>query len=293
MCFCLLMKTLEHFFLKNYPVVLAFGIVVLLAACESPSRGCLDTEATNLDVSADKPCKDDCCTYPDLICNVSQVFNGETWIPDKLYTYGSDDSFRIKSVAFYLSGFQLSKGGVDYLTSDSITLKVFGASVGDTLESKFIDDFVLVRRFPVAQSVGKFRPSGVFDQFRCKLGLEPDANNVVPKYAPNGHPLLTQSDSLWLNRDDKYVWMQIVLVKNEDTATPPDTLRFTAADFGGTPFQISSNTALEHVTGFDFNFILQVKIDQMFSGVDFANTGSAAWKSKILANLSTTFDVSQ
>ena len=293
MCFCLLMKTLEQFFLKNYPVVFVLMMVALLASCESPTRGCLDIEATNLDVSADKPCKDECCTYPDLICNVSQEFDGVSYTQDKVYPDDFGDSFRIKNVAFYLSGFQLSKGGIDYRITDSVTMKVFGANPGDTLDEKFIDDYVLVRRFPVAQEVGKFKTSGVFDQFRCYLGLEPESNKIVPRYAPLSHPLLKQMDSLWLNRDDKFVWMQIVLSKDKNPDTTPDTLRFTAADFGGVPFQISSNTALEHITGFDFNFILRVDYKKMFSGIDFANTGSAVWKSKILANLSTTFGVTQ
>lgn len=287
------MKTLQQFLLKNYTVVFTCGLMLLLASCESPTRGCLDIEATNLDVSADKPCKDDCCTYPDLICNVNQVFDGQSWVQDNLYQNDHGDSFRIKSVAFYLSGFQLSKGGTDYRITDTVTMKVFGTNPGDTLEEKFIDDYVLVKRFPVAQTVGRFKPSGVFDQFQCQLGLEPASNNIVPRYAPLSHPLQKQSDSLWLNQDDKFVWMQIVLNKNTDAAAVPDTLRFTAADFGGVPFKITSTAALEHVTGFNFNFILLVDYGQMFSGIDFANTGSAVWKSKILANLSTTFDVSQ
>lgn len=287
------MKTLQHFFLKNYPVVLALVLATLLASCESPTRGCLDIEATNLDVSADKPCKDDCCTYPDLICNISQVFDGETWKQDDVDTNDLGQVFRIKDVAFYLSGFQLSKAGVDYFTTDSVAMKVFGPGTGDTLDARFRDDYVLVRRFPVAQAVGQFKTSGIFDQFNCNLGLLPDANNVVPRYAPLAHPLAKQNDSLWLNRNDKFVWMQIILVKDALSVTLPDTLRFTAADFGGVPYKISKPTALEHVTGFDFNFILLVDYARMFSGVDFANTGSAAWKSRILANLSTTFDVLQ
>lgn len=270
-----------------------FSFFFFCLACESPTRGCLDVEATNFDVSSDKPCKDDCCTYPDLVCLVSQEFGGVVWKQDTVYTNDMGLEFRIKSVAFYLSGFELGQNGTFYQVADSVKMKVFGNGIADTLEQYFTDDFLLIRRVPVEYPVGKFKKSGSFDQFRCNLGLTSDANKIVPRYAPSGHPLNKQPDSLWLSWTEQFVWMQIVVTKDISDTTIPDTLRFTADDFGGTPFKISSGTVLNHITGFDFDFIFTVDYAQMFSGVDFANTGTAAWKSRILMNLNSTFGVSQ
>ena len=274
-------------------LVACFAVVIFWSACESPSRGCLDIEATNFDVSSDKPCKDDCCKYPNLVCSVSQKFGGVLWKQDTAYINDLGLHFRIKSVAFYLSGFELGQGGTFYQTTDSVKMKVFGSGPADTVAQYFRDDYLLVRRVPVEYPVGQFKKSGAFDTFRCNLGLEPDANKIIPRYAPSGHPLNKQSDSLWLSRTEQYVWMQMVVAKDTFLTTIPDTLRFTAVDFGGLPYKITSGTVLNHLTGFDFDFIFTVDYAKMFSGVDFANSGVVAWKNQILLNLGSTFEVSQ
>ena len=115
--------------------------------CEPPTRGCLDIEATNLDVSADAPCEDDCCTYPQLVLTVNQEYNGAIWRPDSAYQNDLGYWFRIRSIVFYLSDFTFFQNGTSYQITDSLRMKVYNVAV-DTTEAVFLDDVQLVRRIP-------------------------------------------------------------------------------------------------------------------------------------------------
>lgn len=273
--------------------LLCLVLFATLQSCESPERGCLDVEATNFDVSADKPCEDDCCKYPQLVLAVNQEFNGAIWKQDTAYRNDLGKWFRIKSISYYLSDIKLTQNGEAYTVSDSVQMRVFGANAGDTLTDYFTDDYLLVRRNQVDYTVGTFKTSGSFQQFSGRLGLSGSSNDIVPRYAPSGHPLAKQSDSLWLSRPESYVMMQIILTRDTNSTTTPDTLRFTEADLGSNAHTILRTGNYEHETGFNFELILTADYYQLFKGVDFAISGISAWKTRIIANLSDTFDVSQ
>jgi hypothetical protein len=246
-------------------------------------------EATNLELSADKPCEDDCCKYPKLVIAFNQNFGDKVWKPDTPYVNDLGQLFVIRSASFLLSDFSLSQGGTTYTISDSLELKWLDGT--DTLDWFFRNDFMVGRRLPIDYPVGTFRKSGFFDNFACVLGLNSTENKVIPAKAPSGHPLSKQPDSLWLNSTDRFVWLQIVVKKDTLSSTPSDTLRFTANDFGGQPFAIQRNGNFEHRTGTDFRIDMTVDYFVLFKDVNLANIGQASEKAKILDNLSGTFVV--
>lgn len=277
-----------NYFLRTLTAALTF---FLFDACEAPQRGCLDIEATNLNVAADKPCEDGCCKYPNLIISVNQEYNSAIWKTDTAYSNDLGQWFRIKSVVFYLSDIVLTQQGSPYQTDDVITLKRLSGA--DTTTQVFTDDFLLIRRTPVDYTVGAFRRSGVFEQVDARLGLTAAANTVLPSSATGGHPLAKQNDSLWLNHTDRYVMMQIIMTRDTNVATTPDTLRFTQEDLGADGWKFTRTVSLTHEVGFDFNFDLTLDYFQLFKGVDLASTGISQWKAKIVSNLNNTFVVSQ
>jgi hypothetical protein len=270
-------------------VLLATAMIFCLWRCETPSRGCLDIEATNFAFSADKPCEDGCCTYPNLVLIFNQEFDGEVWLQDKTYVNDLGQPFVIRSASFYFSGFELSQQGQQYNVSDTLSLKTWTGT--DSVTVNFVDDFVLGRRIPLEYPVGTFRKSGFFDEFRCQLGLSPTANNIVSSKTPSGHPLNKQADSLWLNNTDKFVWMQIAYKKDTLAATPTDTLRFGASDFGGQPFVIARPGNFEHQTGTDFRISMTLDYGLLFKGINLANIGQSELKAKIISALNGTFEV--
>ncbi len=274
---------------KTLFYTLVAAAIFVFGQCEPPSRGCLDVEATNLDLSADRPCEDNCCTYPKLMISFNQEFGGQVWKPDTAYKNDLGHWFVISKASFYFSDFMLSQGNETYTTTDSVELKWLNGS--DTSKQFFRNDFMLGRRIPLEYGVGTFRKSGIFDGFRCQMGLEETANKIISTKTPSGHPLNKQPDSLWLNTTDRFVWLQLIVKKDTMANTPLDTLRFTANDFGGQPYPIVRSGSFEHQTGVDFNIGMTVDFAVLFKGINLANIGQAAEKAKILNNLGSTFVV--
>jgi hypothetical protein len=259
-----------------------------LPACFEPQEGCLDIAATNFDASADKDC---CCEYPQLILSLDQRFGDPIFLNDSIYLSTDGHPFRIRSIAFYLSDFQLFQNGNALAVSDTLTLQTFAEAANDTLPTRFTDDFLLVRRTPIDYAVGTFRPDGAFERVRFRLGLSAEAQRVVPSLAPTSHPLYLQSDSLWEGRDEGFVWLQAVVLRDTAAATLPDTLRLTRADVSD--FFVDATNTFQHATGYNFRLALRADYQKLFDGLNWTAHDIPAWKAQMVANLPTVFSVSQ
>lgn len=274
------------------PQILPFLLFTLsLPACYEPQEGCRDIVATNFDASADKDCEVDCCSYPKLQIGVVQHYDTLTYIENQAYPGLNNHWFILKNVSFYLSDFQLSQQGTPYIVSDTVGLYTLPPTGADTLREIFTDDFVLVRRTPLINQVGTFRNDGTFENIRFRLGLDDHAQRVVPSKAPAGHPLRTQSDSLWHGRSEGFVFMQIVVARDTITGTLPDTISLKKADIQDFIFSAAGN--FQHKTGYDFNVILDVDHHKLLEGIDWTTGDISTWKTQIVANLPHTFSVSQ
>lgn len=271
----------------NLKLTLIWATLALcLGACFEPKEGCLDIAATNFDASVDNDC---CCIYPKLELTVNQTYDTLLFINDALYPDANGHLFRIKSVAFYLSDFQLLQNGDLYQVSDTLTLKTFSGA--DTVGQLFRNDFQLVRRSPLTYSVGTFQQGGNFESVSFLLGLSPEAQKVIPTKAPANHPLSAQPDSLWRGAANGFVFLEAVVVQDSMAATQPDTLRFLEADLGQS--RLSGTGQFVHTTGYNFPLVLQVDYKKMFEGVNWTTHDISAWKTKIISNLSNAFLVSQ
>ncbi len=278
--------TTLNFKLSTFNLLL---VVLSLSACFEPKEGCLDIEATNFDASADRDC---CCEYPKLRLETVQRYDTLQYLPDSLYEDATGHWFRIKSVVFYLSEFQLLQNGGLYTVSDTVQLQAYTAVGNDTTKETFTDDFLLVRRTPVDNEVGDFRPAGAFEQVKIRLGLPEPAQRVIPRLAPAGHPLRIQGDSLWYGPAQGYVFLQAVVVRDSMAATPPDTLAFLQSELPG--FFIQQTGTFTHASGgYDFRLKLGVDYKKMFGNVNWSNGDITAWKSQIVANLPSAFAVYQ
>lgn len=260
---------------------------LLFVSCAEEVEGCLDIEATNFNAAADKNC---CCTYPSLQLEILHRFDTLVWKPDTAYSYAPGKWFRMKSIVFYLSGFQFVQNGVDLPVSDTLAFKAWG-SAGDTLTQTLSNDFLLVRRTATAYTAGTFRPSGNFDQVQFRLGLPAEAQQVIPGLAPSGHPLRLQNEQLWLGRDTGFVALKLVLTRDSLSSTPPDTLVFSRPDFDALPIQ--KDGLFQHRSGYNFNLRLTLDYREMFRDIDLSATDISALKSQIVANLPQVFHVSQ
>ncbi len=276
--------------MMRLPFALLVLVLLIQSACFEPASGCLDIEATNFDASADKDC---CCEYPQLILDVVQNYGAGSFQENKPYPapYDTNHLFKLNSIVFYLSEFQLIQNGQTYTVSDSVQLRAFGANVQDTVTNPFIDDFLLIRRLSLSNNVGTFRQNGNFDAARFRLGLSAATGRVIAPLAPAGHPLRTQTDSLWFGPAAGYVFARIVLTRDTFSTTIPDTISLTRADLGD--FFLQSNGAVQHTTGADFRLRLLTDYQALMTGVNLTVHDISAWKTQIIANLTNVFSVSQ
>jgi len=273
--------------MKSPPLATCYLLLAIcFSACFEPKEGCLDIAATNFDAGADKDC---CCEYPKLVLTVDQVYDTLLFRNDSLYLNSAGQIFRIKSVAFYLSDFQLFQNGEIFTVSDTLTLNTFSGS--DTSSQQFTNDFQLIRRTPIDYVVGTFRQDGNFEELNFRLGLSGDAQKVIPTKAPANHPLSAQADSLWRGQTNGFVFLQAVVVRDSMGVTKPDTLRFLESDLGQA--RIGATGLFVHPTGYNFPLVLKVDYKKMFEGINWSIDDIPVWKTKIVANLDGTFSVSQ
>lgn len=265
---------------------LLFLTSIALVSCFDPKEGCLDVAAVNYDAAADHDC---CCTYPKVILSVNQVYDTLLFKNDSLYRDQNGHLFRIKSVAFYLSDFQFVQNGITYAVADTLTLYTYQAN--DTVPQVFRNDFQLIRRVPVDYSVGSFRQDGIFSDVAFRFGLSPEAQTIIPTKTPANHPLAVQTDGLWRNKTDGFVFLQAVVVRDSMASTSADTLRFLQSDLGQPV--IGATGQFLHPTGYNFPLLLTVDFKKMFEQVDWSVHDIAVWKAQIVANLPSTFSLSQ
>lgn len=199
--------------------------------------------------------------------------------------------FRPYSVVFYLQNFQLRQQGSWYPITDTLSMATFGPNAGDTTKQDFINDFLLVRRTSLQTNVGTFRKTGTFDGIQFTAGLSDAANKIIPSKAPTAHPLRTQSDNLWIDRNTGYVFARVIVAADSISTTVPDTFVYATNTLPNTLFQ-QLGTSLDHETGYDFNLKLKIDYKQLFSGVDWS-APLASRKVTIGDNLLKVFTVSQ
>ena len=259
---------------------------VFFASCFDPQEGCLDTSAINFNPAADKDC---CCRYPSLVLSVEQVYGSQVFKQDSLYEDAGGHLFRIKNMVFYLSEFQVFRGAETFTMGDSLEFKTYDATRSDTILQTFIDDYTLIRRVPLENSVASFRESGEFDKIRFRVGLSQAATAIIPALTPSNHPLRPQKENLYANGD--YVLLQAVVVRDSMAATAVDTLNFTRSDIGD--LFVSGNWNFQHDTGYNFTVKLKTDWAVLFDGVDWTNHDVQAWKDRIVANLPSIFTISQ
>lgn len=265
------------------------ALAIFFTACTEKREGCLEIEATNFDAAADESCCC-CCTYPRLNFTFFPRFDTLVWKPDTAYAYAPGKWFRLKQAIFYLSDFQLQQGGQFIPVSDTLAFPSWGAA-GDTVPATLTNDFLLIRRTTVSYTAGTFRPSGVFDAIRFRLGVPEAAQAVIPDLAPEGHALRRQSEGMWMGRDTGFVALRLVFTRDTFSATPPDTLVFSRPDFDN--FVIQKDGIFKHESGYNFTLGLTADFREMFRDVDLSSGDKTAWKAQIVANLPNVFRVSQ
>ncbi len=272
-------------FLRN--ASLFFLLVLTISNCKEKEEGCLDIEATNFAFSADIPCPDACCEYPQLTFEISFRWDSLSLVYGKKYNITFDTVIKVTKTKFYISDISFTNGAESLKIRDLIELDVNGSSTNPTT---FVDDFTLVSRDFTSFSypIGEIRGAGSFDTIRFSIGLDNIANKIEPNSAPDRHPLSIQADSMW-SVENAYVFNKlyvtteaIPMVKRLEFEVTADNYKVEIA----LPFNV--NLAI------GTNLTVPIKVDyfKWFEGINFVGDSTEV-VDDFVRNTSNAFSINQ
>ncbi len=195
----------------------AFSAVLGFSACQKKVEGCLDAEAQNFQVDADRSC-DSCCVYPKLQLDVAPASPF-----DSLRKDARGVPFRLRALTFYLSGIELLRAdGSVFRVQDSVRMRVFPDSSSQFLRR----DFALVKHSQFNFQVGSVVAKGEFSGLRFLVGLDDAQNRAIPKLAATGSALALQTEKMWATPDSGYFFFKLVLKKDTAAAAAESAILF-------------------------------------------------------------------
>lgn len=278
---------------KRWGIQAGAGLFFLLtfSACFQPEEGCLDREASNFNITADRACGD-CCIYPDIsLAVIHRMVLDDTTLTFALNEAYEDDfgqTYRISQLSYFFQAPSWTlQGGEQLRVQDSILLsQVEGTN--DTIEDFFLDDMIRVEGSDFQlQALGSFRGSGNLVRFQVSLGLFPDYVPILPSSAPTGHPL--SQDDIWTEEEGfAQCRMTLVSESGDEPVTKIIEIR-SPQPLGDNLITIDSPVALS--PGFSTNVTIQADYRSWLRGVDTATDSESDIAAKIIANLSSSFSL--
>lgn len=248
------------------------GLILLLllsSACQR-EEGCLDSSATNYDVSADLDC---CCEYPNLELRIFRVAGTETFSVDSVYQDAGGDGFQIADTRFYISDFHLVRDdGTEVGITDSIFIEKL-----DNSNEVFEDNFARINPDANLYEIGQIQTQGNFSKISFVLGLVPDVNHSNPDNYAGDHPLAIQSDSLHINQQEGYKFNVMDITTFNDTTT-----YFVSSDPNSVQVEIDYDLTV--LKAFDVEVQIDVDLTGLLENVDFSNDDFNTIQDKIVTN---------
>ena len=270
------------------------ALMALLPACYEPVEGCLDVEAVNFNLEADKNNSEE-CVYPKVRLAIQHRYSKD----DTLYRFGLVDSvyfdaqgqpFRLNNVRFYISNFHLIyTNGQEKEVAETVDILIpqpDGSELSRTIE----DNFSLASpRVTQNYTIGTLKESNDLQEVRFAVGVEGLANLAKPGSFSGTHPLSLQDSTLYFSQDSGYVFEYIELFRDTTAAdTIPEVLRI-----GTQPYlqEVRLPVSFKKSQGFHLLLTLQVDYSQWFGSINARQDTQEQLIDKIVANLAQSFSL--
>jgi len=264
---------------------------ITFQSCYENIEGCLDVNATNFNVTADRECED-CCTYPLLRLAIQHVYSDlekDTFLRfdlKKPYTLDSIDFFSIIDLRYYLSEIKLVRED-GRLVDIEEKVDIILLQGLDTVPDNTQDNFALIDRSNITPSViGTIRENGRFKGIEFKVGLSNTDQKILPQSFENSHPLALGDSSMYDFAENSYVITRFDLARDtlpiENGTT---TIQILAKDY----FQIVSlDFDFQVDVGFNTTIALQVDYRKWLESIDVKNNSRETIIETLKANISNT-----
>ena len=110
--------------MKKQLIILCLLVLALCSSCYEVVEGCLDTNAVNFAIDADRECED-CCTYPTLSIRFVNIWDdGDTSFTfnyNAIYEDAGGQAFSFNRITYYLKDFALIEdSGNQVFTVDTV-----------------------------------------------------------------------------------------------------------------------------------------------------------------------------
>lgn len=276
-----LMKYWKLYFLA----ILAFSL--LQSSCNDDEEGCLDTQGTNFDVTADIACNS-CCTYPTLSFRINHIYDSinNDFILSSTYLDALDSPYLVPAIQYYISDVQLVRADNSEVGVTDLVDLTFVDNVTTSIE----DNFSLIKKSIGSYSsvdVGTINTNGDFTKIRFNVGIGSVANHAVITSVPDGHALSAQSESMHVDITEGYIFNKIQIVK--DTTTNEVTTYEISGDNNLVSVELNYPISLN--AGFDLDLIVYLDYQKLFNGIDFQNDDENTIQAKIVTNTANAFSI--
>lgn len=248
-------------------IVAASLFVFTGTGCNTKIEGCLEANAENFDLNAERPCSG-CCTYPSMNLSLTQKWNDRNFTnSDTLYDIHSNP-YKILDLKYYLSSWAwLDTEGV-YYTVDSVEAGCNDAMLRFTTDNLIIDSKQFV------YTIGTIRRSPLMDSLRFTLGLHQDFS-CLDTSDPDTPASLTDQSPLWSGESSSLETLRIIVQRQLDQGAT-DTL------YINTRLDVRLGYLLQLRPGTDAQINLTVNYAQWFLGADVSDLTS--FSNSIIAN---------
>ncbi|HHB80013.1 MAG TPA: hypothetical protein ENK85_12340 [Saprospiraceae bacterium] len=172
-----------------------FIFLLLLAGCYEQKEGCLDPNALNFDVSADKDC---CCTYPNLKLLVNYKANDSTSFSYvNYYTDAGGHVYKINSFSFFLTHLEVQDDSDMWIdVKDSSEYWIYGGA--NEPEKVLVSENVsLIKHDVLSYDLGSIKGGGIFRKVSLGIGLDSLQERVIPDSLSENHPLGLGVETMW------------------------------------------------------------------------------------------------
>jgi len=250
-----LLPSIKRTYLSDRSLWLVAGILFWIcgSGCNTRIQGCLDVNAENFDLEAERDC-DGCCTYPSMLLSLSQKWNEENFTNDDTLYDINLKPYKIQDLRYFLTTWAWRDTEGIWMTVDSIDADCDASTLTYTPDNAIVD----TRKF--LYTLGTIRQAPTIDSIRFAFGLTQDFSCLDEENAATP-PELTSQSPLWNPASSSLETLRLIVQRTLGSEVF-DTL------YIDTQVDIGLGYDLQFRKGFDTQLDLSVNYAMWFSAVD-------------------------
>ena len=264
-----MLPIIKRISLPDRQYILAMIILTWIygSGCNTRIQGCLDVNAENFDLEAERNC-DSCCTFPSISLSLSQKWNDENFTNEATLYDVNQRPYRIQDLRYFLTTWAWRDTEGIWLSVDSVEADCEGSTLTYTPDNVILD----TRKF--LYPMGTIRQAPTIDSIRFTLGLTRDFTCLDDENAATP-PELTPQSPLWNPASSSLETLRLIVQLTLESEVF-DTL------YIDTRSDIELAYAFQFRKGFDTQLDLSVNYARWFSSVDIRDLNT--FSTSILSN---------